>query len=107
VIRFALDSASRTLAIELPTEVAGFRDGLGNPPRRERRAVDAYTTERRSRGGKAVASVGAIRGLSAKAAYVRALVLPDPEFLAFREGSRGTEGIRARWAKPIKWLARR
>lgn len=107
VIRFALDSASRTLAIELPTEVAGFRDGLGIPPRRERRGVDAYTTERRSRGGKAVASVGAIRGLGAKAAYVRALVLPDPEFLAFREGSRGAEGIRARWAKPIKWLVRR
>jgi hypothetical protein len=106
VVSHALISASTTLTTELPPDASDLMEVAGTFPKRERRALEAYTTERRGRGGKALASLWAIRGLDAKAAYLRALLFPDREFLAFREGGRGAVALRARWAKPLKWLAR-
>lgn len=82
VYRHAAQALSTMLDVRLP-------DGLGlgseeRTPGRERRALEAYTTMRRSRGGKAVSSLRAIRGVRAKATYVGALLFPSREFLRFR-----------------------
>lgn len=51
----------------------------------ERRALAAYTSERRSYGSQAAAGVLAIPRTSDRIAYVRALVWPDRGYLASRE----------------------
>lgn len=60
------------------------------PTRSEERAVRAYTTQR-SGGGQALTSLGAIPGVRAKVMFIRAVMLPEREFLA---GS-----PRAAWAR--------
>ena len=71
---------------------------------RERRALEAYTTKRRHRGGTAVATLGAIPSLRARAAYARSLLFPDRQFLR----ARAKDGKRAsylhRWTTPAKWV---
>lgn len=102
-------------AIEMTTQLLGFdvpepaRDFLRSqtPPRRARRALEAYTGDRRLRGGIAISSLWAIHGLRSKAAYVRALALPDASFRRFRERKTGWASIVARWSKPGRWLVRR
>jgi hypothetical protein len=76
-------------AFELVEEHLGMPPPDGARPclvrmisRGERRALDAYTTDRRARGGIYLSSVQAIPGLRDKAAFVRALLLPSREFLA-------------------------
>lgn len=77
------------------------------PPRRERRALEAYTTERRDRGGKSLGAFRAIRGLRARAAYVFALLFPSREFLQSRAEGAGPASYRRRWSTPLHWFARR
>jgi hypothetical protein len=97
----------------LRAATAGFRSAL--PPAaepllaapvnaRERRALEAYTTTRRHRGGTAVAALAAIPGLGARAAYARSLLWPDREFLKARSANGGRASYLRRWTTPASWL---
>jgi len=74
--------------------------------RRERRALDAYITNRRSRGGTATSTIRAIPGLSAKIAYVRALLFPNRAFLSARQRN-GRPSYLRRLAVPVRWFTGR
>lgn len=76
------------------------------PARRERRALAAYTTARRDRAGPAWAALHAIPGLRAKAAYLRALLAPDPAFVAVRQGGSDRQAYLRRLRVPLRWLGR-
>jgi len=104
VIRDAFDAASETLGAELPTESRDlFQHKTG---RRERRALEAYTTDRRARGGTALSTVRAIRGIRGKAAYVGSLLFPDRAFLAKRARNGGRPSHLRRLMVPVRWLKR-
>ena len=102
VLQHALTTASSLLGTPLPRRA---RELLEVPvSTKELRALEAYTTNRRQRGGTALATIQAIPGLRQRAKYARSLVLPKREFLQ----ARATEGERAsylrRWMTPASWL---
>lgn len=99
----ALRTAAVTLGVELPDEATPSTSAKVGYL--ERRALAAYTTERRDMGGTVVTSLLAIRGVRGKSAYVRALVFPDRGFLAHRLGKRAS--YRLRWRIPLSWIRRR
>jgi hypothetical protein len=103
VVRHALETASRVLGAGIPDEAKSVL--AIEPRRKERRALNAYITDRRGRGGTATSTIRAIPGLGAKAAYVRALLFPSRDFLAARQRN-GRPSYLRRLAIPIKWLAR-
>ena len=105
VFAHAFDSAARELNVDL-SEVA---ESLTTIPfgRRERRALEAYTTGRRDRGGRALETLWAIEGMRAKAVYARGLLLPDREFLTARTGITRRTAYLRRWRIPLRWLAAR
>jgi len=91
-----------------PLHDASVNDSLmENRGRRDVLALQAYTSQRRRYGGKATATILAIRGVRAKFQYVGALLFPDRDFLASRakEGSASTY-VR-RWLIPVHWLKKR
>jgi hypothetical protein len=106
VIDHALTLAGEILGFQAP-ESAQELMRSHSPSRRARRALEAYTTDRRSRGGKALASITAIHGVRSKVAYVYALAVPNAEFMAFREHGTGAKSVFARWSKPGRWLVHR
>jgi hypothetical protein len=106
VIDHALMLAGEILGFQAP-ESAQELIRSHSPSRRARRALEAYTTDRRSRGGKALASITAIHGVRSKVAYVYALAVPNAEFMAFREHGTGAKSVFARWSKPGRWLVHR
>jgi hypothetical protein len=59
------------------------------------RALRAYTGASRSYATQVVAGLSAVRGVPEKVAYVRALLLPDPQHLADRDGSHSRRMQRA------------
>jgi Uncharacterised nucleotidyltransferase len=98
----AMRTASATLGISLPDEVAEI---LRTPVAAiERRALLAYTTDRKRQGGPELAALWAIPGLRSRAAYLRAMLFPDRRFLE-AEGRSGT--LRRRWMVPLRWAAAR
>ncbi len=100
VVRHALQIASEGLGVGLPT---GADSAVAQKPsRKERRALNAYVNEHRDR-GTALWTVLAIRGVRARAAYIRALLFPNREFLVARSGP-SRASYRHRWAVPIRWL---
>ncbi len=99
VVHEALAAASSTLGRGWNLPVRG-----ATPV--ERRALEAYTTERRGRAGTAVATLRAIRGLRGKAGYVRALALPEKRFMRERTPNGGT-ALLGRWRKGSGWLTGR
>jgi hypothetical protein len=104
VVRHALETASETLGAAIPDEAKSV---LAIEPRRnERRALNAYITDHRGRGGTATSTMRAIPGLRAKAAYVRALLFPSRDFLAARQRN-GRASYLRRLAIPIRWLTGR
>jgi hypothetical protein len=100
VVRHALRTASETLEVSLPVEAGAFLSG--EPPRRERRVLESYVTERRGRGGTELAMLQAIPGFRGKFAYVRMLLFPGRAFLA----ARGRGPLR-RVLTPVRWMAGR
>jgi hypothetical protein len=106
VFRHALESAVQAIRCSLPPAAEAFLHA-GSVGRRESRALDAYVTEKRLRGGKALTSLWAIRGISGKAAYTRALLFPDRGFAEFRGGKTGWGSYLTRWRKPLSWVVRR
>lgn len=106
VVGHAFRAASRTLRAQLPahaTEMLNYE-----PPPKERRLLEAYTTARRGHGGLALATLAAVPSIGAKVAYVRALLLPDREFLAARTGTNGAAvSYLRRWRVPAHWVRAR
>ncbi|HEX6207427.1 MAG TPA: nucleotidyltransferase family protein [Actinomycetota bacterium] len=103
VYRHASRVLSESVGVRLPEGLAPGTEE--RPSRRERRALDAYTTARRDRGGKSLGSLRAIRGLRAKAAYLIALLFPSREFLQSRSSEGGPTSYRRRWATPLRWMS--
>jgi hypothetical protein len=106
VVRYAFITAARTLHAALPgeaKELVTYR-----PSSKERRLLEAYTTERRKTGGMALATLSAIPRITEKTAYVRALLMPDRRFLAARAGNgeRGASYLQ-RWMVPAGWVQAR
>lgn len=101
VVRHAFQTATETLAVALPAESKALTAVL--PRRKEHRALQAYVTERRGRGGTVTSTLKAIPGLRAKAAYVRALLFPTRDFLAARHRN-GRPSYLRRLAVPLRWL---
>jgi hypothetical protein len=101
VVRDAFERASDTLGASFPDEARTVT--AIEPRRKERRALAAYITNRRGRGGTATSTLRAIPGLPGKFAYVRALLFPNREFLAARQ-PKGRPSYLRRLAIPIRWL---
>jgi hypothetical protein len=101
----ALQVASRTLDADLPAEAAALLSERLTLV--ERRALAAYTTERAGRGGTALATLWAIPGVRARAAYVRALLFPARPFLAYRDAGGAGGTYRRRLMVPVRWVAAR
>lgn len=100
VLRHALEAASEGLEVSLPVEAGRLL--TSPPPRRERRVLESYITERRGRGGTELATLKAIPGLRGKAAYIRALLFPGRAFIA----ARGRSPLR-RLLIPVRWVTGR
>lgn len=101
-VSHAMRTASATLDVPLPDDV---KDVLRTPVGAiERRALRAYTTDRKRRGGPELSALWAIPGLRSRVAFVRAMLFPDRRFLE-AEGRSGT--LRRRWMVPIRWAGAR
>jgi len=106
VVQHALRAASEAFGVGLPPGAAPLI--RVQPGRREARALEAYTTDRRRLGGIALSTIRAIPGVRGKAAFIRALLFPDREFLAVRAPSgRGRSSYLRRWRVPFRWLRAR
>lgn len=101
VVGFAFERAAARLRWSPPPEAGGVT--TPSAPRKERRALQAYVSDRRSRGGTARATLAAIPGVRGKASYLKALLVPDEEFLAARSSGQGPS-YRERWKVPLRWL---
>jgi hypothetical protein len=102
VVHHAMATASDTLGASFPEEAKAVQ-GI-KPRRKEERAMVAYTTDRRERGGTATSTLRAIPGIRAKAAYVRALLFPNRDFLEARQRRSGRGSYLRRLAIPIRWI---
>jgi hypothetical protein len=94
VLARAILLARATLALDAP--LAGEAWALGyRPTRRERQLLHAYITDDRSYAGQMLAGARAVKGLGARVEYVRALALPNRDYLDDREHRYGTRARRA------------
>ncbi len=92
------------LGVRLPAEADVILRAV--PSRQERRALAAYTTEKRTVGAMPIATLYAIPGARQKSAYIASLLLPTREFLAARAQEGGGSYLR-RWRVPITWVTAR
>ncbi len=105
VVAHALEVAEELSGTVVPA-LDGVLDGI-DVGEVERKALLAYTTGRRRRGGLDLSMVQAIPGLRAKAAYLRDLLVPTKEFLEARSrGANGRGSYRRRWTVPLGWMKR-
>lgn len=103
-LRLAFTSAAEVFGVVLP---AGAEEISSAPSRRsERRVMRAYS-DRRRRGGVAMATMAAIPGIRAKAAYAFGLSIPDREFLRARTSEGASASYMSRWRVPVRWLTQR
>jgi hypothetical protein len=100
VLAEAFTSVEEILGFSVPTEARSLSRMAS--PRRARRAL--VSSVGHGEGGAAVATLRAIPGVRAKAAYVWGLLVPDRAFLASRSAGRGRPSYLRRWLKPIRWL---
>jgi hypothetical protein len=103
-IGHALQTAAEVLGARIPEGAARLSSARSG--RLERRVFTAYTTDRADRGGIALSTLWGIRGLSGKAAYLRALLVPDRQFLEARSAAR-PGSYRSRWKTPLRWALQR
>lgn len=103
VIGHAVRTAADVLEVRPPEEAARLAASLA-PSRRERRWLQAYTTDRRYRGGTARSAVSAIPGVRGKASYIAALLFPSREFADERTRSHGAASYLARWRVVLRWM---
>lgn len=101
VLGHAFLTASETLGTPVAEEAVAFTGS--SPPRREVRALAAYTGAGRNEGGTAVGTMRAIPGVRGKAAYAFALAFPGREFLAARSRAGDGASYLRRLAIPLRW----
>ena len=106
VVKHSFDAVRNTLDLELPSEAVAVAATLRQTTR-ERKALAAYEKTQRSRGGMMRSTLGAIRGIGSKAAFVWDLTVPDQAFLAARTAEGARPSYARRLATPIRWLLRR
>jgi hypothetical protein len=104
VLAHAFQAAIATFAVDLPEGSDPFQATRSS--RQERRLLEAYTTDRRGRGGTAVATIQALPNIRSKASYLWALLVPNREFLTARTGTDRPSYLR-RWKVPLGWASRR
>ncbi|MGQ0669865.1 MAG: nucleotidyltransferase family protein [Actinomycetota bacterium] len=106
VVRHALRTVRSELGVELPAEAA--TPMMIEPSARELRVLRSYASSRRGRGGMTLSVIRCIPGFRERAFYVRALLLPDRQFLAARgEQSATPPSYVRRWLRPVRRLIRR
>jgi hypothetical protein len=102
VLRHALQVACGVLGAPWPVD---YRDDpRPGGDRTSLRALEAYLSERRSRGGTTLAMLGAISGLRSKATYARMLLFPGRDFLDARGGPPGWPARVHRWRIVFRWV---
>jgi Uncharacterised nucleotidyltransferase len=102
VLQHSFTTASGVLGASLPGPAQSF---LELPvATKELRALEAYTTDRRRRGGTALATIQAIPGLRRRARYARSLLLPERAFLRARANDGESASYVRRWMTPANWL---
>lgn len=102
VVGSAFEAAYSTLGLEAPEEIGPFI--RYRPGRKEWRALRAYESSVRWRGGTALGTVAAIRGPAQKLAYLAAMIAPDPEFMSARDPGAARGSYLRRWVVPLKWM---
>jgi len=102
VIDAALRAASSQLGWPIPIEAEGLLGGKAS--RRERRALSAYSRGSQRSDAMAMGSLRTIKGVGAKAAYARAMLLPSREFLAARANAPAEGSYVRRWLSPLRRL---
>ncbi|MGH2787277.1 MAG: nucleotidyltransferase family protein [Actinomycetota bacterium] len=105
VIPYAVGAAAELLAASPPSGAGSLATRLPSS-RRERKWLQAYTSDRRSRGGTAIATVSAIPGVRQKIRYISALLMPSRDFLRSRQASGDEVSYLRRWAVPLRWLVK-
>ena len=93
VVAHAIDRAWARLELE-PNDASRWAASY-RPSRFEHRSLAAYLGPERSYARQMVAGVPAVRGLSNKIAYVRSLLLVDPEYVQRHDGGYGRRLQRA------------
>jgi hypothetical protein len=86
VVQRAVQLAQEVLGADLADHPVGRFAHQYEPSAFEQRALRSYIGVNRGYARQAVAGVGAVQGLRAKAAYVGALVLPDSAYVQERDG---------------------
>jgi hypothetical protein len=105
VFRYAFTLASKMLGVAWPVD--GSTALTAPAGRTERRALEAYVTDRRSRGGIALATMRAIPGVLSKAAYARDLLVPRREFVTGRQRRPEHSSYLRRLMVPAGWVTGR
>jgi len=103
VMQLAVESAEEELGVTLPQQVVAL--GGRRSSRRERRALAAYLSDRRTRGGTARATLLAIPGVRAKVRYLSYMLVPTREFLA--TGGNQRPSYFRRWSVLLRWFVSR
>jgi hypothetical protein len=98
-------------AFALSEEVLGARpqavEMLGGFPARDRRLAALHGDHRRDAGGTAVSTLWALPGVRARAAYTRALLVPNHTFLLTRTSTGKRRLFLRRASTPVRWVALR
>jgi len=102
VLQHAFGTAAHRLNVSVPDEAQRLLEAPVSA--KELRALGAYTTDRRRRGGTALATMQAIPGLRQRARYARSLVLPERSFLKARANDGERASYLRRWMTPANWL---
>jgi hypothetical protein len=102
VIAAALEGASAQLGWRIPPEAEPLLNRRAS--RREHRALAAYSRGSQRSDALALGSLRTIKGIRAKAAYARAMLLPSREFLAARASDRTEASYLRRWLSPLRRL---
>ncbi|MGH2791291.1 MAG: nucleotidyltransferase family protein [Actinomycetota bacterium] len=103
VLEHTMRTLTQTLQVPPPAGVAGIGERV-LPTRLERRALSAYTTDRRRRGGTAILMLVAIPGVFPKLRYIIDLLFPRRQFLAARALPGQRPSYLRRWKQPLRWL---
>jgi hypothetical protein len=85
VVQRAVFGAWRQLGLDAPHPLLDWARSY-EPSRFEQRALVAYVSERRSYATQALAGLGAVRGVRARASYLYAMALPAPSYARERGG---------------------
>ena len=102
LLAHSFQTAIAAFGPHLPEQVRLFL--ATRPGRRERRLLEAYTTDRRRHGGTAMATIRALPTIGSKFRYLWALLVPNREFMAARTGASRPSYLR-RWRVPISWAS--